>query len=99
MTMTETTTRRKAPEPATKPTDADERRLVALARTAARAEVELTEAMVARNRALIELREQGYTLRRLTALVNYGATQAVRQPMTEDAVQKAIRRTREAYGR
>lgn len=91
---TESPTRRKTPPPPTRPSGDVEKELALLQRTVSRGAI----AVRRRNALLCGMKERGYTLRDLTAILNHAAVTEGDAAMTEDTVQKAIRRTREVNG-
>lgn len=91
----DTDTRRKTPEPPIRPAGALEDRLYeAQARI-----VDGQKALEDRNELLERMRGGGYTLRYLTGILNQAAVDGGGEPVTEDAVQKAVRLRRSKAGR
>lgn len=84
-------TRTKAPEPPAAPRHNIERQLAALQRRVSQANVALRQ----RNALMVKMKDEGWTLRQMTAVLNHAAVAEGDSPMTEDTVQKAIRRTRD----
>lgn len=75
-----------------RPSSPDERRLEALQRQISQANTIL---LAERNSLLVRMSRNGYLHRDLSARLSRAATAVGDSPLTEDAVQKAIRRTLE----
>jgi hypothetical protein len=91
MTTDDEPRRRKPPEPPIQPQSSLEEALYDAQADVVRA----ADGLRTRNTLLVDMRNRGYSLRQMTGILNAAAADLGGEPVTEDAVQKAIRRTRE----